>query len=359
MNLESLQLKTALNLVMKTLPILLVRLGATLVFWLVALIYLAIVGGIAFLIGNAIQILGWILFIVALISVIPIYQLAYRYVFFLIKAAHIAVMAEILDNGDLQDGTGQLAYGRQRVQERFGEVNAMFVVDELVQGVVIAFTRTVSNVMNWLPGDTMDTLVRLVNRVIDYSVNYIDEAVLARSFWNTEQNVWENARDGVVLYAMVWRPILTSAVALMVISFIPAVVALLLFSAPIGALVAIFLGAEAGGWSIILILFFAWMIKISIGDAFAIAAIIATYREETQDLAPDPEMVARLDSVSDQFRDLRQRATEAMRGKDSASPSADTPPAPSADTPPAPSADTPPAPPASDNTPPADTPSEA
>lgn len=316
MNLSSLRLGLAFNLLMKTLPVLLIRLGATLVFWVVALIYLAIVGVVSFWIMNAIEILGVIIFIAALVSVIPFYNLAYRYVFFMIKAAHIAIMAEMLTNDKLKipPGRGQLEWGKQRVEERFGEMNAMFVIDELVQGVVRAFTRTVYNIARWLPGDTMDTLVSIVNRIVVNATNYIDEAVLARSFWEEDVNVWENARDGVVLYAMSWKPILMSAIALMAISYIPSIAALVIFALPVGALLSI-ISAKLAGWSIIFVLMLAWLVKISVGDAFAVAAIISTYHRETNGKTPDPAMAAQLDNLSDKFGDLKQRAQAAMSPK--------------------------------------------
>ena len=146
--------------------------------------------------------------------------------FYLLKAAHVAIIAELLVNGKVPEGQSQLAWGKQKVQERFAEVNAMFIIDELVMGVVRTFTRTVFSLTSWLPGDTLRTLVSLINRVIENAMNYIDETVLARSFWNERESVWTNARDGVVLYAMVWKPILINAIVLMIISFIPFIVAL-------------------------------------------------------------------------------------------------------------------------------------
>lgn len=319
-----LRLGAALGLLLQTGPILLVRFGATLLFWVVALVYLAIVGGVAFLIGQAIEILGVILFIVALASVIPFYNLAYRYVFYMIKAAHVAVMAELIENGKLPDGVNQLSWGREKVQGRFLEMNAMFAIDEVVQGVVRAFTRTVYNIARFLPGDTIDTLIRVINRVVEYSLNYVDEAVLARSFWHEDENVWENARDGVVLYAMAWKPLLTAAVALMAISFLPSIAAFLLFAAPIGAILA-FVNPALAGWSLIFLLLFAWLVKVAIGDAFAVAAIISTYRRETRDLTSDESMAAQLDQVSEQFGELKRRAEDAMRPKSTPRAEADAP----------------------------------
>lgn len=308
---------------MRTLPIIGIRLGASLLFWLGLLIYLAIAGWVAYLVGNAIQIVGVILFIVALIAIIPIYNLVYHYVFYLLKAAHVAIIAELLVNGKVPNGQGQIAWGKQKVQERFGEVNGMFVIDELVMGVVRAFTRTVFMLTSWLPGDTLRTMVQIINRVIEYAMNYIDEAVLARSFWNESDSVWTNARDGVVLYAMVWKPILKNAVALMILSFVPFVIAFIIFAAPIGLILSR-TSPQLAGWSIIATFVLAYLIKVAIGDAFAMTAIIATYQRETQNLTPDPNMVAKLDSVSDKFKNLKQRAEESI-GQFGKKPAGDTP----------------------------------
>lgn len=311
MILDSLQLGKSFKLMLRTLPIIGLRLGANILFWIGLLIYLAITGWVAYLIGNAIEIVGVILFIVALIAIIPIYNLVYHYVFYLLKAAHVAIIAELLVNGDVPQGQSQIAWGKQKVQERFGEVSGMFIIDELVRGIVRAFTRTVFFLTSWLPGDTLRTAVSIINRVIEYAMNYIDEAVLARSFWNESESVWTNARDGVVLYAMVWKPILKNAVALMILSFIPFVVAFILFAAPIGLILAR-TSPQIAGWSILITLMLSYLIKVALGDAFAMTAIIATYQHETMNLQPDPGMVAKLDSVSDKFRNLKQRAEESI-----------------------------------------------
>jgi hypothetical protein len=309
MDFSNLNFGLAFSLLMKTTPLLLVRLGAMLAFWAVAIIYLLIVLAVGTMIAAANETIGWIVGLVALLAVIPAYNLAYRYVFYMLKAAHIAIMSEILVNGKLPDGINQLNYGKQKVTERFGEVNAMFLVDELVSGVVGAFTGTVSSVLSWLPGD-FGWAIAILNRVIHYATNYIDEAVMARSFYNSaKQDVWVNARDGVVLYAMSWKPLLTSAVALMIVSFIPGIVAFVIFAAPIGGLIY-FINPAIAGWTIIFALFLGWVFKVALGDSFALAAIIAAYQRITDGKTPDPAMAAQLDSISDAFKDLKNKAMQ-------------------------------------------------
>ena len=311
MNFKSLQFGLAFKLLLRTMPILLVRLVANVVFWLVSLVYLGITGGIAWLVGQAVPAVGVILFIVALVAIGPLYKLAKRYVLYMIKAAHIAVVSELLVRDALPEGVGQLAWGKQRVQERFGEASIMFVVDELVSAVVKRFTRTVYRIASWLPGNTLRTLANIVNRVVRFAISYIDEAILARVFWLDTKLVWTSARDGVILYGMVWKPLLMNAIALMVLSYLPFIVVLIVFSAPVGALVSL-ISAELAGWSIIVTMILAFLVKMALGDSFAMTAMIAAYQRATAGLEPDPQVTAKLEQVSKKFGDLQARAQEEL-----------------------------------------------
>jgi hypothetical protein len=64
---------------------------------------------------------------------------------------------------------------------------------------------------------------------------------------------------------------------------------------------------------VLVVLVLAYLIKAAVGDAFAMAAIIASYQRETANLTPDPEMEARLEQVSVKFRELKQHALDAVR----------------------------------------------
>jgi ABC-type multidrug transport system fused ATPase/permease subunit len=305
------QFGTALRILMQTLPMLGIRLAASLLFWLALIVYVLIAWGIAAIVGNLSETIGVILFLIALIAIIPLYNLAYEYVFYVLKAAHLAIIAELLVNGTIPDGMGQLEWGRKQVEQRFGQVSIMFVMDGLVNGVIRAFTNTLNWITAWIPGDSVRTLVGMVNTVIRFATMYIDEAVLARAFWLRSESVWNTAIDGIVLYAMAWKPLLMNAVALMVLSYIPFIVVFILFTAPVGFLLNIF-SSDLAAWAIIVTLVLAYLVKVAVGDSFAMIAIIATYQKETANLTPDPAMKAKLEGLSSQFRDLQQRAGEEL-----------------------------------------------
>ncbi len=305
---RSLQLGQALRLVTRTLPIAGVRLGVTLLLWLAFIVYIGAVGALVFFVARAIPWLGIVLGVIGAGGLIWLTVLAQRYVLYLIKAAQIAVMAELLTADALPEGASQLRWGRDRVAERFGEVSGMFVVDQIVSAVVAGFTRLVYGLVSWLPGTTLRGLARLAGRVVHYAVTYVDEAILARTFWLDDGTVWQNARDGVVLYAMVWKPLLVNALALMLLSLVPGVLVVVLLAAPIGWLAhAVWSGA--GGWSILAALALGWAVKVGIGDSFAMAAIVAAYQRSIAGLEPDPAMLSRLGQVP-RFDELAQRAED-------------------------------------------------
>ena len=279
-SLGSLQLGRAFRLFLSTLPIALVRLGAYPAFWLVTIAYLTIAGGLAWLAGQAISWLGVVLFLAALGGPGPLYELVQRYVLYVIKAAQIVVLSELLVDDALPAGASQLAWGKERVQERFGEVSAMSVVDELGSAVVNAFTGLANRVASWLPGDSFRALAKVLGRIIHFARSYIDETILACIFWLNGGSVWATARDGVVLYGMAWKPLLANAVLLMVFSRIRALAAFILFSAPIAL----------------------------------VARLIAPYQRETAELGPDAGVTSRLEQVSDQFRELQQHAISETGG---------------------------------------------
>jgi hypothetical protein len=147
--------------------------------------------------------------------------------------------------------------------------------------------------------------------------DHIDEDILARAFWTRHTSIWQSAQDGLVLYAMVWKPLLANAVALMVLSYVPFIVAFILFVAPVGALLFL-ISPQLAGWGVLFALVLAFFVKLAVGDAFAMTAMVAAYLRETADLEPDPAISAQLDRVTDKFGELKRRAQGAAPAKEKA-----------------------------------------
>jgi hypothetical protein len=304
-----LYLGEALGLIVKTLPFIWIRLGTYALLGIGLGLYFAVAGGVAWLLGQVLAPLGIIVFLIAWGGAWALVQWASRYFFYLLRAAHTAVMTEHIVYGRGPAGS-QVAYGKQQVMDRFRDTSIMFAVDQVIDGVVRNINRTFARLTRILPIPGQKNLNKIVSQVTKFATTYIDEAILSRAYQYREQNVWAVAQDGVILYAQAWKPVLANAAALTVISFLEMALVLVILGIPAIAVGALFplLRVPLG----VLVLLGVWMFKLAVSDAYALAATLLAYHRATAGVAPNPEWQARLEQGSDKFRQLRDRATEAM-----------------------------------------------
>jgi len=295
----------------KTLPCVLAIVGMNALFGLGAIIYYSIVFGLAYLTRN-IALLPLIIIVAGLGGSWAMYKAFHRYVIYLMRAGHIAVMAELLQKGQLPAGTSQLNWGKDQVKNRVKETSVLFVVDTLVNGVVVKITDMVGGILNILPVDAVHQLTRALKAVVRTATSFIDEAILARAFIKRDENIFKVAQDGTILYAMAWKPILTNAAGLALFSWASLAIFLIL-ALPVGFLVNAILPNTLLPVAVVIAL--AYLGKASLGDTFALATTIAAYHHETKDLVPSAEWDARLTQASDKFRELKNKAVDTMKGK--------------------------------------------
>ncbi|CAN5802685.1 hypothetical protein BH23DEI1_BH23DEI1_13070 [soil metagenome] len=304
-----LYLGEAIGLLVKTAPFVWLRLGSYLLLGAGLGLYFGVIGGLAWLLGSLWGPLGWVVFLVGFGGAFGIVRWVTRYYFYLLKAAHTAVMTEVVVSGAAP--ADQIRHGRMQVQERFRDTSILFAVDQLVDGIVKRLARTVTRITGVLPIPGIDGLGRLLERVAVASTTFVDESILSRAYAKREANVWKVAHDGVVLYAQAWQPILANAVVLVLLSYVWFLVLLVALGLP-----AVAIGAVLPGLRVALaigVIIGAWMIKLAVADAFALAATLLAYHRATEGMTPNPEWVAKLEGVSDRFQELGRRAVEGMR----------------------------------------------
>ena len=304
-----LYLGDALGLLLKTMPFVWLRLGCYVLLGLGLAIYFAIAWGVAWLLGKLLGPLGIVVFLVAIGGAWGIIRWASRYFFYLLKAAHVAVMTEFIVTGH-GPRKAQIAYGREQVAQRFKDTSVMFGVDQLVDGIVRAFNRQFARMANLLPIPGMDSLSQFVGQVTAFATTYVDESILSRAYRHRQQNVWAVAQDGVILYAQAWQTILLNATVLTLISYLGFILLLIVLAVPavMVGLMLPFLKTMLG----VCVVVAAWMLKLAVADAYSLAATLIAYHRATESLAPDPQWQHRLEQASDQFRQLRDRAAAAV-----------------------------------------------
>ncbi|MGV8940053.1 MAG: hypothetical protein ACOH1P_00735 [Lysobacter sp.] len=235
---------------------------------------------------------------------------AREYLLYLVKAGHIAVLAQLLDGKQIPGGRGQIDYASSIVKERFAESSVLFGIDQLIKGILRVFNRVTMRVANFLPIPGLQPLMKLANAVINTSLTYVDEVILAHNVRTGSTNPWASSRDALVLYAQNYKTMLKNAIFVTVIVWILTLAIFILVFAPVAALASLFPGI-AGFWTFALAAVTAWGLKAALVDPFAMSALMQVYFKVTKGQAPDPEWSAKLERMSDKFRKLKEKAMTA------------------------------------------------
>ncbi|WP_372611293.1 hypothetical protein [Aquicoccus sp.] len=230
-----------------------------------------------------------------------------EYILYIVKAGHIAVMVEMIDDRPLPGGKGQIAHAQDIVKDRFAQANLLFALDQIIKGVIGAITGLVRGLASILPIPGVDGLMRVVRAFLRVAVGLIDEVILAHLIRQNPDNPWSGARDALVLYGQNARPMLANAAWITLVSYALAFVVFLVMLAPAAAVVYLIPGGWSAGGFVFAILF-AWAVKAALIEPFALACLLQAFFKVTDGQTPEPEWTARLDGASNKFKELGTRA---------------------------------------------------
>jgi hypothetical protein len=236
-----------------------------------------------------------------------------EYILYLVKAGHIAVMVQLIDGVDVPGGQSQIGYAQGVVRERFAEANVLFLLDQLVKGVLRVITGMIGGLAAFLPIPGLQGLVKFANAVIRMSLTYVDEIILGYNIRVRSTAPFETGRQGVVLYAQNARTMLKNAVWLTVMTWVLGVVVFFLTLAPAAAILYAMPG-ELAGWAFVLAIVFAWAFISAFVEPFVIAALMQVYFAKIEGQVPDPAWDMRLAETSKHFRELKDRALTSVGG---------------------------------------------
>lgn len=234
--------------------------------------------------------------------------LAREYLLYLVKAAHIAVLVEIMDGHAVPADQTQIGYGANFVKSHFAESSILFGVDQIIKAVLRAIFRTVNFFAMFLPIPGLQNLLRLAEAVVRMSLTYVDEVILAYLIRTHTANPWQSAQDGLILYAQNYKHFLKNALWLSVFMWLTTILIFALLLGPVGALVWMFPGHNAGLWAFAFALILAIALKKALLEPLAIASLMQVFFKTIEGQTPDPEWSARLSEASGKFRELAQKA---------------------------------------------------
>lgn len=285
----------------KTMPFCMAKfaLGGTMV--LIMGVLLAILCGIGWLFGDFGLIIGFLIWCSCIKFV---HLIIMNYAGYLVKAGHIAVLAEAAATGKVPDN--QVQYGKDKVKERFVTSNVYFALDKLVAGAVKEIQRgieKVSNFLDFVPG--MDKVASLAKWFVDLSLGYIDECCLGYTFYKAEQGAFQSACDGVVIYAQNIKHLLKNAAMTMVKLVLATLAAVLIVFVPVGVLFKLL--KLSGLFAFVVACLIAWVVKFAFLDSYILCQTMAGYMAVAPTTEITFDLYGKLSAISAKFKELWEK----------------------------------------------------
>lgn len=281
------------------------KLALGLVDILIGLVLFAIVMGIAALTGSGE--IGAVMFFIWIGVWSVIHWLIKHYVGYLLKAGHVAAIAQSFKDGRVPPNP--VGVGKDMVKERFATSNVYFLIDRLVSGAVKQLQKVLGKVTSLLGNLPGGGAVQAVgNMFIDISLGYIDECCLGYVFYHTEQNVYKSSADGVVVYAQNWKQLLKDGAKTTFVVLLTILVVTLLAFALVGGLFKLM------GWSmfvaVIVSVIVSFTVKYAFVDSWILVKMMSSYFTAADTTIITYDLYGKLCNLSGKFKELFNKGTE-------------------------------------------------
>jgi hypothetical protein len=306
-------LGTALSLVLRTLPYAAVRFVILLTFSIVTIVWFLATFGIGAWLGAKIHPFVGVAWMVGGLGTYGyVWWFVVRYLLYLIQAGHIAVLTELITLGRVDNASaGMFEYGRRVVTERFGQVNLLFVLHQLIRGVVGAFNRTLNWVSGLLPVPGLRSVVGILNAIVRAATRYIDETIFSYNLARGDDNPWRSSKDALIYYCQNSREILKTAVWVVVLDKVLTVVIWVVMLAPAFLLLAVLpRGVAPGGFIVGLVIaaLFASNVRQAFLKPVFLVMVMTKFHVVVRNQPINLEWDERLTSLSGKFRDIKDKA---------------------------------------------------
>ncbi len=288
----------------KTMKFVWIRLGTNVLISIGAILWTVMWIAIATAANNTIV---SILALVAVCSLFKIVSLVKMYADYMVKSAHIAVVANAFQTGTIPDN--MLEFGKERVKQKFAQANAYILLDKLVAGSIKQINRAVNKAFEWLTKliPQAEVIGNVLQKFTEMSLTYVDECCLCYTFMNDGQSAFKSAADGVVIYFQNWKGLLKHAAKS---TGIVLVIELVCVGLIYGVVMALAGTATTMGWVLAIVI--AFCIVFSLRDAFLntymMIYTMENFMKEVQKGVISHDLYGKLCNMSAQFRDLVGRA---------------------------------------------------
>ena len=312
---EDASVTTSIGLLLKTAPYIAMRFCLLVGVTLVTILWFGITFGGAGLLGEKIHPwIGWGWLVAGCGVYGWLWATVVRYALYLVKCGHIAVLTELITTGSISNGAeGMFSYGKRIVTERFGEVNVLFALDVLVDGVVGAFNRTLEWISALLPIPGLHQLTRIVTAVVRAATTYLDETIFSYNLARGEDNPWRGGRDGIIYYCQNNREVLKTAAWCVALDYLLTAIAWVIMLAPAALLTWVM--PFFGGWAFLVAVLFALNVREAVLKPLFLIMIMTKFHVAIRGQAINEEWDETLTRLTPKFTKIKEKMVGYLPGK--------------------------------------------
>jgi len=309
---------TAMGLLLKTMPYVIIRFAVLILATIVTVVWFSITFGGAGFLGDKIHPwVGWGWLLTGCGVYGWVWNVFVRYALYLIKCGHIAVLTELITSGKIDDrGEGMFVYGKRVVTERYGQVNVLFALDILVDGVVRSFNRTLEWISSIIPIPGLQLLTNLVTTVLHAATTYLDETIFSYNLARGEDNPWRGGKDGIIYYCQNNKEILKTAGWCVLFDYLLTAVAWLVMLAP--AALFTYVMPLVGGWTFLVAGLFAINFRQAFLKPLFLIMIMSKFHLSIRGQAINEEWDAKLSSLTPKFGKIKEKISCYLPGRSQA-----------------------------------------
>lgn len=295
------------QLLMRTLPYAMVRLGILVAVSVGTVIWIGSTVGISAWLSTAVHEWiggGWLIGGFGLYGYI--WFTVVRYFLYLIKCGHIAVLTELITKNEIGNGgENMFQYGKNVVVKKFKQVNVLFGIDLLITGVVRAFNRTLDFIGGLLPVPGLKNVTKVVGMILHAMTTYIDETLFSYNLARGDDNPWRSGRDGLVYYAQNSKEILKTSIGIVLLEKVLTLVAFLILFAPAIGIAYLMPGSNTAVWAFVIAALFAFNVQAALLKPLFLIMIMTKFHVCVKDQPIDETWDGRLNKVSKKFQKIK------------------------------------------------------
>ena len=292
----------------KTIAFAWLKLGLSLLKFLINLVLLGILLGIGFLISESAIVVMLIIWGILAGIVRFIFG---HYLMYMAKAGHIAVITAAVTGEEIPDKPIQ--YGKDMVLSRFAASNVFFAIDKLVSAAVRQLQNLVDRIgslLKVIPG--MSFVTSFTKIFLSVTLGYVDECCLGYTFYKKEEGAFKSACDGVVIYAQNIKLLLKSGLGTALVVLLLQLVTMAVPFFGFWALLMAFgvLDVFAIIAAVVLAIMFSEIIRFAFIDSWVLTRTMVTYMSVAPSTVITYDLYQKLCGLSRSFRKLFNKGRE-------------------------------------------------